>query len=164
MKHLIIKSARKLIQNKKELEDKLGVKIIVKGVNVTVSGREVDEYFASRVLEAVDYPFLIEDALLLKNDDFMFEIIPIKEYTRRSDLSTIKARLIGKKGKTKRVLENLSESEIAIKGNNVAVIGPVEHFAEARQAIISLIQGSKQGSVYSKLERHNRDRKKERER
>jgi len=159
MKTIYIKSARKVLQNKKELEEKLNVKISVKGTETTVSGKEVDMYFAERVLLALDFPFLVEDALVLKSEEYMFEVLNIKHYTRRHDMKVIKGRLIGKKGNTLKVLEHLSDCEIAVKDNNVAIIGPVETFAEARQAVVSLIQGSKQGHVYGYLER-GRSRKK----
>jgi ribosomal RNA assembly protein len=162
MKELIIKSARKIIQNKKELEDKLNVKIFISGVNVEIKGNPESEYFAERVISALDFPFLVEDALLLKSENFMFEVLSIKDFTKRHDFSVIKGRLIGTKGKTLRVLENLSNCEIAIRGNSVAIIGPIETFSQVRQAVISLIQGSKQGHVYGVLEkRHKKSRKEE---
>jgi ribosomal RNA assembly protein len=160
MKEIFIKSARKIIQNKKELEDKLGVKLSVKGTSVTLSGDEAEEYFAERVLIAMDFPFLVEDALLLKREDFMFDVLSIKEFTRRHDFETIKGRIIGTKGKTLKVLEDLSDCIFALRDNSVAIIGPSESIELARQAVISLIKGSKQGNVYSYLER-NRKRKKE---
>ena len=154
MKTLYIKSARKVRQHKKELEQKLKVKITVKGTDTTISGNEVDEYFAERVLLSVDYPFLIEDSLLLAGVDFMFEVLHIRDYTRRHDMDVIKGRIIGKKGKTLQVLQNLSESVMAVKDNSVAIIAPVEEMETARQAVISIIQGSKQGNVYGYLEKH----------
>lgn len=161
MKEIYIKSARKIIWSKKELEDKLGVKIAVKGTTVSISGKkEVDEYFAERVLLALDFPFLTEDALLLKSEIYMFEALKIKDFTWRKDMKTIKGRLIGTKGKTLRVLENLSDSYIAVKNNSVAIIAPAETFELARQAVISLIQGSKQGNVYSYLEKHGKEKRK----
>lgn len=156
MKQIFIKSARKIIQNKEELEDKLGIKISVKGTTTTISGEESNEYFAERVLLALDFPFLIEDALLLKREDFMFEVINIKEFTRRHDLEVIKGRIIGKKGKSLKVLEDLSDCVFELKDNSVAIIGPGDKMDLARQAVISLIKGSKHGNVYSYLERNRK--------
>ena len=163
MKDLYIRSVRKVIQYKHELEDKLNVKIVVKGTSVSISGKEVDEYFAERVLLALDYPFLVEDALLLKSEEFMFEVLKIKDFTKRKDMDTIKGRLIGTKGKTLNTLENLSDSYIAVKNNSVAIIAPVDTFDLARQGVISLIQGSKQGNVYSYLEKQGKERRQRRE-
>ncbi|MFA6022892.1 MAG: KH domain-containing protein [Candidatus Pacearchaeota archaeon] len=156
MKTLFIKSARKIMQNQKELETKLKVKLNVKGQNISISGNEVNEFFAERVLIALDYPFLVEDALLLSDEDYMFEAINIKSRTHRKDLSVIKGRIIGKEGKTLKVLEELTGAIIAVKDNNVAIIARSDNFEKAVQGVISLIQGSKQGNVYAYLEKANK--------
>lgn len=161
MKTIYVKSARKVIQHKKELEDKLKIKIIVKGTNISVKGKEIDEYFASRVLEAIDYPFLVEDALLLKNEDFLFEVIDIKSHTTRTDMGVIKGRIIGRSGKTLKVLSDLTGCEVVVKDNHVAIIGKAEDIEHAQQAVISLIKGSKQGNVYGTLERANRRKRRD---
>ena len=156
MKTFYIKSARKVLQNKEELEKKLNVKISVSGTKTTISGKADDEYFAERVLLALDFPFLVEDALLLANEDYMFEVLDIKHFTHRHDMKVIRSRIIGKKGKTLELLQKLSNCIIAVKDNNVAIIGRTEDFGCGRQAVISLIQGSKQGNVYEYLERKGR--------
>lgn len=153
MRIVYINSARKILQHKSELEKKLNVKIKVQGTKTEISGKEIDEYFAERVIKAMDFPFLFEQALVLKDEEFIFEVIHIKEHTRRRDLKTIKARIIGKKGKTLKILQDLSKCLITLKGNEVAIIGEYEEFERAHQAVISLIQGSKQGNVYEGLER-----------
>ncbi len=153
MKKVRIKSVRKLLQHRKKLESKLNVELIINGNVVEIRGSPEEEYFAERVLEALDYPFLIEDALLLKNENFVFEVLKIRDFTPRKNLENVKGRLIGTKGKTLKVLQELSECEIVVKDNEVAIIGSAEFFENAKQAVISLIQGSKQGNVYGSLER-----------
>ena len=156
MKILQISSVRKILQHKKELEEKLNVKVIVKGTQLTISGKEIDEHFAERVFIALDFPFLLEDALLLASEDYLFEVLDIKDYTHRKNLNIIKARLIGTKGKTLKVLSDLSNCEVVVKENNVAIIGKADEIHRSEQAVISLIQGSKQGNVYSFLEKANK--------
>lgn len=153
MRNLVIRNRRKVLQNKKILEKALKIKISVGNGFVIISGSEADEYFAERVLLAMDFPFLVEDALLLKSDDYVFDVLNIKDFTKRNDLTVVKGRIIGKKGNTLRVLEELSEAYLALRDNSVAIISPVELADSARQAVISLIQGSKQGNVYSYLEK-----------
>ena len=158
---LIIKSARKILQNKSELENNLNVKLSIKGRNIILSGNdEIDEYFASRVLEALDYRFLIEDALFLKKEEYDFKIINIKSHTNRRDLSVIRGRIIGTKGKTLKVLSDLTGCEFAVKDNEVAIIGLSERIHDAEKAVISLIKGSKHGNVYASLERLNKLKRK----
>ncbi|MEM3113433.1 MAG: KH domain-containing protein [Candidatus Pacearchaeota archaeon] len=156
MKTLQVTSVRKILQHKKELEEKLKVKIIIKGTHIIISGSEIDEHFAERVFSALDFPFLVEDALLLASEDYLIEVLDIKDYTKRKDLNVVKGRIIGTKGKTLRVLSEISNSEIVVKDNNVAIIGRAEDIHTAEQAVISLIQGSKQGNVYAFLEKANR--------
>ena len=144
------------MQHKLELEDKLRVKISVKGTETTIKGKELDEYFATRVLEALDYKFFIEDALLLKTEAYLFEVLDIKSYTMRTDISVIKGRIIGRGGKTLKVLSDLTGCALAMKGNSIAIIGKAEEIEHASEAIITLIKGRKQGNVYAHLERSNK--------
>ncbi|MFA5020007.1 MAG: hypothetical protein WC533_02820 [Candidatus Pacearchaeota archaeon] len=153
MKSLSIKSVRKIAQNKHELEEKLNVNISIMGGVVELSGNADDEHFAVKVIQALDFQFLIEDALLLLREDYMLCILNIKDYTNRNDLNVIRSRLIGTKGKTLKVLESLCDCFFAVKENKVAIIGPCGKMQEAEQAIISLIQGAKQANVYTRLEK-----------
>ncbi|MEK6890878.1 MAG: hypothetical protein AABX03_01950 [Nanoarchaeota archaeon] len=160
MKEIYVKSVRKILGNLPELEKKLKVKISSKGGRLVISGNEVDEYFAERVLLALDFPFLMEDALLLLNDDYMFNIVNIKSYTKRHDLDVIKSRIIGTKGKALKVLRDLSNSFIVVKDNDVAIISRTDDFEKALQGVISIIRGSKHGNVYTYLERGHKSQRK----
>jgi len=138
---------------------KLKVKIDVNGRRVSVksvAGKEVDEYFAVKVLEALDYPFLIDDVLLLAKEEYLMEVLDIKNFTKRKNLEVIKARIIGRGGKTLDVLYNLTDCVVVVQDNDVAILGKAEDVHDATQAVISLIQGSKQGNVYSRLEKRNK--------
>lgn len=160
-KQIFIKSVRKVTQNKKELEDRLKVKIFIKGTQVTIEGdEELDEYFASRVLEAMDYKFLVDDALLLRDEKYDFKVLHIKGHTHRHDMEIVRGRIIGTKGKTIDTFRELTGCEIAVKDNEVAILGPTERIHEAEEAIIALIKGSKQGNVYAHLEKLNREKRK----
>ena len=159
MRTFYLKSKRKILQNKKELESELKVKIDFKADKIVISGNEVDEHFAEIVLHSLDFPFLVEDALLLLNENYIFEIINIKDITKRKDINVVKARIIGTKGKTLRVLHDLSNCLIVVKENQVGIIGKSEDIDFARQAVVSMIHGSKQGNVYAYLEKSHRYKK-----
>jgi ribosomal RNA assembly protein len=156
MRRLYIKSARKIMQNKAELEKKLKVTISVSGSNTTISGEETDEFFAERVLLALDFPFSIDEATLLLNEDYVFEILNIKDYTHRHDMEVIRGRIIGKDGKALRVIEQLSNALITVKDNKVALIARSDSIQTAVQAVLSIIRGSKHGNVYSYLEKSHK--------
>lgn len=144
----------RVIKNRRRLEKALDVKIRNSGREVSIIGNPEDEYYAQMVIGALDMGFPFEIALLIKEDDNAFEVINIKEHTKKKDFKRIRARIIGKSGKTLRVLSDLTGCYFEIKGNNVGIIGEPEHIRNAQEAIISIIKGTKQANVYSYLEKH----------
>ncbi len=143
-----------LFKNKKKLEKELKIKITLKEGDVLLEGRPLEEYFAKNVIEAIDFGFSINDALILKKEEFLFEIINIKNYTRSKNLERIRARIIGKKGTTLRTLSELTGCKFEIQNNDIGVIGEAENMKIVQEAIINLIRGTKQANTYSFLEKH----------
>jgi ribosomal RNA assembly protein len=141
------------------LEKKLGVKIEVKGKNVTVDGLSFDEYEATTVLNAISFGFPVKTAIMLKDENLVFRIIPIKNFTRRKDLRVVKGRLIGTEGKTKKTIENLADCKVIIRDKEVGVLCESEEVEYIITAITGIIRGSKQSNMYRFLEKINADRK-----
>jgi len=148
------------IKRQKEfLEDKLKVKIKIIGKKITIQGEGIDEYECCLVLDAINFGFPAKIAALIKEEDIIFEKINIKDFTRRKDLSTVRSRLIGTHGKTKKTLEAISNSKIIIKDNSVGIIGPAESIEYITTALTNLIRGTKQTNIYKYLERINARKK-----
>ena len=154
MEKTICEKIVRITKNRKKLERELKVKIDNSGKEITVTGEAEDEYTAIKVIEALDFGFPFSVALLIKEEDFLFEVLNIKEYTRRKDLEVVRARIIGKKGKTLKTISDLTKCHFELKGNHLGIIGNPEHIRYSQEAAISLIRGSKQGNVYSYLEKH----------
>jgi len=144
---------KKIRRNKPKLERKLGVRIKIDASEIKISGNELNTYIAEKVLQAIDKAFPIRTALLLINEDYILEDIPIKNITKKKNLSQVRARIIGTKGKTLKTLSKLTDCHITLHDNTVSLIGPSGSIKEAITAIESLIRGSKQGNVYSYLEK-----------
>jgi ribosomal RNA assembly protein len=155
MKKVPINSPKKIEKAISYLTKKLNVGIIVNKDYAYLEGKEVNEFLAEKIIEAVDFGFDPEDACLLRNENFSLEYINIKDHTHRKNLAEIRARIIGTEGKAKKTIELLTGSVIVIHGNIVGVIADSEHVSQTLQGIISLIQGSKHGNVFSYLERQN---------
>lgn len=151
---LICDNLARILKNRKKIEKELKVKISNKEKEIQIDGEPENEYFGERVIEALDFGFPFSIALCLKNHENDFEIIKIKDHTKRKDFSRIKGRIIGTKGKTLRTLSNLTECFFEIKDNCIGIIGDGEYIKNAREAIIHLIKGSKQANVYAYLEKH----------
>ncbi len=154
MEKLVCEKISRIIKNRKKLEESLNVKIKNRGKEVSIEGEAEDEYVAEKIIEALEFGFPFSTAMLLKGQDFMLEVINVKDYTNRKDLEIVRARIIGKHGKTLQTLQTLTTCHFEIKGNHVGIIGDPEHIRNAHEAVISLIRGAKQSNVYSFLEKH----------
>lgn len=154
MKTIISEKLPRIIKSRKILEKQLKVKITNRGKEVTITGKPEDEYIATKVIDAINFGFSIPRALLINKEDYIFEIINIKEHTKRKDLKRIRARIIGKKGQTLRTLEELSKCFFELKNNEIGILGHPEYMENAQESIIHLIKGAKHGNVYAYLEKH----------
>jgi KH domain-containing protein len=172
MKTIISDEPKKIIKFNRKLEKALDVKVMVKNERfhgsegsdkqvksgageVSIDGSPENEFLAEKVIDALNFGFPLDIALLIKSEDFLFEIINVKDYTHRKDLERIRARIIGRAGGTLRTLNSLTNCHFEMKNNEVAIIGSPEHIENAQKAVISIVQGSKQANVYSFLEKHH---------
>jgi ribosomal RNA assembly protein len=153
MKKIICEKLPRIIKNKKKLQETLNVKITNRGKEVYLEGTSENEYVAEKVIDALNFGFSLDKALLIKKEELMFEIIHIKDHTKRNDLERIRGRIIGKGGKTLKTLSDLSECFIETNENHVGIIGYPEFIELAQEALISIIKGSKQSNVYAHLEK-----------
>lgn len=154
METIYCEKVPRIIKNKKRLEGKLKVKIKNKGKEVIIEGKPEDEYVAEAVIKALEFGFPFSVAMMIKDFEYMFEIMNIKDHTKRKDLKRIRARIIGKGGKTLKTINNLTKCHFELKDNSIGIIGDPEYIKNAQEAIISIIRGSKHSNVYSNLEKH----------
>ncbi len=155
MRVIKIENIKKIKKAVHLIEDKIKIKVSFGKEKVNISGNELNEFLVERIIQAVDFGFYPEDALLLENENFVLEFIDIKEHTRRKNLKDVRARVIGTRGKAKKTLERLTGAVLVIKSNQIGVIVDSEHLDTTIQAIESLIHGSNHGNVFSYLERQN---------
>ncbi len=155
MKIFQVQSVKKLKKAIRKIESKAKVRMTVKKNNVTVRGNELNEFVVGEILRAIDFGFDPEDAMYLLNEDFVLEFVNIKNHTRRRNLEEVRSRVIGTDGRAKRTIEELTGANIVINENMVGLIVNTEHLDSAVQGIISLIQGSKHGNVFTYLEKQN---------
>ena len=146
---------KKIKRNKKLLDKKLNVQIEVKVEDIEFEGKTEDIFFAEKVLQALDKNFPVKVALLLLDENYVLEDISIKSIRERNIKQT-KARIIGTKGKTLKILSEISNCFITLHDNTVSIIGQAEDMKETVTAIERLIKGSKQTNVYNFLDKHKK--------
>lgn len=154
MEKLIVDKLPRITKNRKRLEEALNVKITNRGTEVYIEGNGENEYIAEKVIQALNFGFPVSKALLIQDEEFIFEIISIKDHTNRKDLARVRGRIIGAKGKTIKTLSDLTKCNFERKDNFMGIIGPAVCMQNAQEAIISIIKGSKQSNVYAHLERN----------
>jgi len=145
-----------LKKHKIKLEKELNIEIDIKEDHAEIKAGAFSEYIAKDIIDALSFGFDINTALLIQNPDYMFTVINLKELVRNSRLKDVRGRIIGEKGKAKRVISELAECDMTISDNTVALIGKTENIAVASKAIQSLIRGSPHASVYAFLEKCKR--------
>ncbi len=153
MKTILSEKLVRILKNKKRLQEILNIKITNRGKEVSIQGTPEDEYIAEKVIDALNFGFPFGHATTIKEQDFIFERINIKDHTTRSNLSRVRGRLIGKLGKSLSTLHQLTKCFFELKDNEIGIIGDPEHIQNAQESVISIIKGSKHSNVYSFLEK-----------
>jgi len=154
---LVSEKIPRIIKNRKRLERILNVKITNNGKEVTIEGTPEEEYESAKVIDALGIGFPFSVAISIKEEENLFEILNIKEHTKKHNLESVRGRIIGKNGKALSTISKLTNCHIEINGNQVGVIGNEEDIEFAMEALIQLIQGSKHSNVYKGLEKREKD-------
>lgn len=146
---------------KKMLEDETHTKISVDSEegDIFISGENAIELFNTReVIKAIGRGFNPEAAFLLLKGDYMFELINLPDVIKtKNSMIRLKGRVIGHDGKTRRIIEEMTDCHVSVYGKTIGIIGRAEHIGIAKQAIDSLLEGSPHASVYKWLEKKRRD-------
>ncbi|MDY0293278.1 MAG: KH domain-containing protein [Candidatus Methanomethylophilaceae archaeon] len=106
------------------------------------------------VVKAVGRGFSPDKACRLFEDDEYLEVVDLKEFVgdRSNQLTRIRGRLIGKDGKTRSIIEELTRCSMTVYGNTVALIGNSVSLPVAKHAIELILNGSEHSTVYHYLE------------
>lgn len=145
---------------KKEIEEATHSKLIVDSSegDVVVEGDDPLQLFSTKnIIRAIARGFNPEVALRLLNADYAFELIEVKEFVKNPEhIARVKGRVIGKEGKTRQIIEELTDTNICVYGKTIGIIGSAEKTGVARRAVEALLSGSPHANVYTWLERQRK--------
>lgn len=157
-------------KTKKTIEKKLSVELQIDsetgGVTITLTENAEDPsllFKAKDVVTAIGRGFSPEYAFrLIRDEEAVLDIIDLRAIFGKSesDIRRIKGRIIGMEGKTRRMIEELTETNVSVYGHTIGLIGDIEQIQAAREAIQMLIRGSQHSTVYRFLHRKRRELKK----
>jgi len=156
---------------KRHIEEKLSVELQVEsesgGVTVVLNEKANDPsllFKAKDIVTAIGRGFSPEHAFrLIRDEDAIFDMIDLREIFGRSesDIKRVKGRIIGMNGKTRRLIEELTDADVVVYGHTVGLIGTFEQANAARSAVQMLIDGSQHHTVYKFLQRKRSEMKKQ---
>jgi len=157
-------------KTKKGIEEKLSVELQIDSeagdVTFILAENAKDPsllFKAKDVVTAIGRGFSPDHAFrLIHDEEAMLDIIDLRTIFGRSesDIRRIKGRIIGMTGKTRRIIEELTETNVCVYGHTVGIIGNMEQVQAAKEAIQMLIDGSLHSTVYRFLHRKRRELKK----
>jgi ribosomal RNA assembly protein len=145
---------------KKDLEEKLGININIdsKSGEVTFNEQDTEDPInvikLENIIKAIGRGFSPQNAYSLLDDDSDFFIFNLQDYVGKKDshIRRLKSRVIGREGKTKKVLEELTGSKISVHGYTVSIISDMFKMNILKKSVDMLLTGSKHASVYRFVE------------
>lgn len=151
---------------KKNLEEQTLTKITIDSKEGTVhlEGNNPIKLFSLReIIRAISRGFNPEIALLLLKQDYILEIISLKDFLKtKKSIERLKGRVIGERGKARNTIEKLTDTHISIYGKTISIIGFYNGVYLAKRAVEQLLRGSPHSNVYKWLEQRQHElRKKE---
>lgn len=145
---------------KKRLEKTTGTRLRVDSEegDVGLNGSDpLNLMTAKDIIQAIARGFNPEVAFLLLKSDYMLEVLSLQGFANTPKaLLRIKGRVIGSDGKSRRIIEELTEAYISVYGKTIALIGDVDALNLARKAVEMLLSGSPHRNVYKWLEKQRR--------
>lgn len=154
---------------KQYIEDKLNVKLEVDNEgSITIKLNE-NAQDPSMLLKAKDVVTAIGRGFspdvtsrLIRNEEEIFDMVDLRVIFGRSesDIKRIKGRIIGANGKTRKLIEELTEANVVVYGHTVGIIGTFEQVDAAHNAVQMIIEGCQHQTVYRYLQRKRTELKK----
>ncbi|DAC34923.1 MAG TPA: hypothetical protein D7H79_03355 [Candidatus Poseidoniales archaeon] len=107
------------------------------------------------VIRAIGRGLAPKRAVKLLEDEVFLRMYDIREWVGRQPNQTrrMRSRLIGRDGRIRSLIEEMTHTEMAIYGSTVLVIGDQEGLALATPAIENILNGAEHGNVLHGLEK-----------
>lgn len=139
-----------------EIEGLVDVEITVDDSEITIerNGDPLEEIRAYNIIKAIGRGFSPERALRLLEDNSDLCVINVKDFGSDGSKERLKGRVIGQEGKAREKLEKDTDTEIAVYGKTVSILGKMQNVEIAREAVTMLLNGRSHSTVYEYLKRN----------
>ena len=156
---------------KNRIEANFGVTLTIESdtgsveVSLNQEAKDVSVIFTvQNIVKAIGRGFSPKRAETLAKEDNELHIIDLSDYVgdSKNALARVRGRIIGKNGRSREILEELTGTNISVYGDTVAIIGNVESIGVAREAVMKLVNGAFHKTVWNFLYAYRRKMKKDR--
>ncbi len=152
-------------ETKKDLENRFKIKLTIdsKSGEITIDEHEIEDPLVviqiENIIKAIGKGFSPQNAIKLLDDNADFFTFDLHDYVGKKDIHIrrLKSRVIGREGKTKRVLEELTDSKISVYGHTVSIISDIMRMNILKKSVDMLLTGSKHATVYRFVEAQMRE-------
>ncbi|TRM87921.1 RNA-processing protein [Sulfolobus sp. E3] len=156
-----LENVKKIINKLEELTDtKIEYNEVTKAFNIIPKGQNsYDAFKAISVIRAIGLGFSEDIAFKLLSDEYTIEVIDLKNYVGSdpNTLRRVKGRVIGEKGKSKKIIQEYTGVYISIYEHYIGILGVYDQVKIARSAIELLIYGKEHSTIYKFLEKAERE-------
>lgn len=150
-------------ETKRLLEEMGEIKLLIQSdtgeVTVVKKGDPLKATISATVVQAIGRGFSPLNATLLYEENHQLVVISLRDFAKPGSrrIEQIRARVIGTGGKTRKLVEDLTSTHVSIYGDTVSILGDYVSVEYAKEALNMLINGSKQRTVYTYLEKNARE-------
>ncbi len=146
-------------ETKKEIERQTGTKIQISSDGEVIIRRKmttspIKQIKAKEVCKAIARGFSPEKAFKLFKQENYLEVISLTEFVSNKSLNRVRARIIGREGRVRKLISRATKTEIVIYGKTVSIIGKIKNIELAKNAIIKIIKGAPHSAVFRYLARN----------
>ncbi|MDR3102270.1 MAG: KH domain-containing protein [Methanocalculaceae archaeon] len=150
---------------RKHLEKLLGVTLEIDSrdglVSIETEEDALAEIRSMEIIKAIGRGFSPGRAQrLLEDDEMILDLIDISDDADTPQkMSRVRGRIIGRDGKAREQIENMTGTYISVYGKTIGIIGLPDQVNDAHTAVLMLIRGSDHSNVFNFLDRKKKEAK-----
>ena len=149
---------------KRQIEERTGTKLTVNSDEglVTIEGEDALAVMrTTELVRAINRGFSPERAYaLLEEEDLLLDIMDLSGVCQTpKQMERLRGRIIGKNGKAREQMEDMTGALVSVHGKTVAIIGTLDQVKIVSEAIDMLVEGLPHATVFSFLDRKRKEQK-----
>ncbi|MGM5481037.1 MAG: KH domain-containing protein [Nanobdellota archaeon] len=147
-----------VVKDELELQAKASIDVDSDEGDVRMKGEDSILLFQLKdIIKAIGRGFNPEVAMRLFKQDYILEVITMTDFVKaKNHMVRLKGRVIGKNGKARETLEELTDTNISVYGKTISIVGFCDKVAVCKRALETLLSGSPHSSVFKMLEKQRK--------